>query len=85
MERENPLDIMGLILETPDEVWIPAFAGMTLRTPDPSCELSPRQGKISNKRNEQRPWRPKDHTMTPKQFFDWQTAGGTDEVMRTEF
>ena len=20
--------------------------------------------------------------MTPKQFFDWQTAGGTDDVMR---
>lgn len=20
--------------------------------------------------------------MTPKQFYDWQTAGGTDDVMR---
>jgi hypothetical protein len=24
----------------------------------------------------------KDHNMTPKQFYDWQTAGGTDDVMR---
>ena len=24
----------------------------------------------------------KDHNMTPKQFYDWQTAGGTDHVMR---
>jgi hypothetical protein len=24
----------------------------------------------------------KDHSMTPKQFYDWQTAGGTDDVMR---
>jgi len=24
----------------------------------------------------------KDYNMTPKQFYDWQTAGGTDDVMR---
>jgi hypothetical protein len=24
----------------------------------------------------------KDHNMTPKKFYDWQTAGGTDDVMR---
>jgi hypothetical protein len=24
----------------------------------------------------------KDFDMTPKKFYDWQTAGGTDEVMR---
>jgi hypothetical protein len=24
----------------------------------------------------------KDHKMTPKKFFDWQTAGGTNDVMR---